>query len=352
MRTYTVALVGAAGAVGQELLRVLVDRKFPVGELRLLATAHSAGHKFRFRNEELTVQEVSPEAFRGVDFAFFAAGNEASKVWAPVAVREGAVVIDKASVFRMEKDIPLVVPEVNGEAIRANKGIIASPNCSTIQLVVALKPLHDAAKLKRVVVSSYQAVSGTGRDAMEEMLNQVRVFGSEAEDAQAYETWMSQPGEAMVSSVYPRQIAFNVLPQCDSFGEGGYTGEEMKFVNETRKILGAPDLSVAATAVRVPVFISHSESVLIETDRKLSVAEARELLAAAPGVVLVDDPGQGQYPTAIEVAGRDEVFVGRIREDLSSQNGLWLWVVADNLRKGAATNAVQIAEYMIEHGMR
>lgn len=352
MRTYTVALVGAAGAVGQELLRVLIDRKFPVGELRLLATAHSAGHKFRFRDEELTVQEVSEAAFEGVDFAFFAAGNEASKVWAPVAVRAGAVVIDKASVFRMEKDVPLVVPEVNGEAIRNSKGVIASPNCSTIQMVVALKPLHDAATLKRVVVSSYQAVSGTGRDAIDEMFEQVQAFGAEAADASGYETWMSQPGKTMEHSVYPKQIAYNVLPQCDSFGQGGYTGEEMKFVNETRKILGAPDLAVSATAVRVPVFISHSESVLIETEKKLTAAEARQLLASAPGVVLVDDPAAGQYPTAVEAAGRDEVFVGRIREDLSSPNGLWLWIVADNLRKGAATNALQIAEYMIEHGMR
>lgn len=351
MASYRVALLGAAGAVGQELLRVLVDRKFPVGELKLFATSHSAGHRFRFRGEELTVAEVSEEAFRGVDFAFFAAGNEASKVWAPVAVRAGAVVVDKASVFRMEKDIPLVVPEVNGEAIRGHKGIIASPNCSTIQMVVPLKPLHDAAGIKRIVVSSYQAVSGTGRDAMEEMLGQVKAFGGRAAEAGGFEHWMAEPGEGMTHSVYPRQIAFNVLPQCDSFGPGGYTGEEMKFVHETRKIMGLPDLPVAATAVRVPVFISHSESVLIETEKKLTADEARRILARAPGVVLVDDPAKGEYPTAIEAAGRDEVFVGRIREDLSSENGLWLWIVADNLRKGAATNAVQLAELLVERGL-
>lgn len=353
MSSYRVALLGAAGAVGQELLRVLVDRSFPVNELKLLATSRSAGHKFTFRGEELTVEEVSEEAFRGVDICFFAAGNEASKVWAPVAVRGGAVVIDKASVFRMENDIPLVVPEVNGDAIRGHKGIIASPNCSTIQMVVPLKPLHDAAGLKRVVVSSYQSVSGTGRDAMDELAAQGRAFGRRAlgGGGEGYEGWMAHPGEDYPRSIYPRQIAYNVLPQCDNFGPGGYTGEEVKFLNETRKIMGLPDLPVSATAVRVPVFISHSESVLVETERKLTADEARDILRRAPGVVLLDDPEKGQYPTAVEVAGRDEVFVGRVREDTSSPNGLWLWVVADNLRKGAATNAVQIAEYLVRNGL-
>ncbi|MGE5589068.1 MAG: aspartate-semialdehyde dehydrogenase, partial [Bacillota bacterium] len=333
MSSYRVALLGAAGAVGQELLRVLVDRNFPVGELKLLATSRSAGHKFTFRGEELTVEEVSQEAFRGVDICFFAAGNEASKVWAPVAVRGGAVVIDKASVFRMEKDIPLVVPEVNGEAIRGHKGIIASPNCSTIQMVVPLKPLHDAAGLKRVVVSSYQSVSGTGRDAMDELAAQGRAFGRRAlgGGGEGYEGWMAHPGEDYPRSIYPRQIAYNVLPQCDNFGPGGYTGEEVKFLNETRKIMGLPDLPVTMTCTRVPVFVGHSESVLVEFERTVTPAEAREALSRFPGVRVVDDPANFGFPTAIDVAGTDETLVGRIRADLTNPRGLWLWVVSDNL---------------------
>ena len=332
MPTYKVAVLGAAGAVGQEVLRQLHERNFPVGELVLLATSRSAGHKVRWRGNDYTIAEATPDSFEGVDVAFFAATTGASKELGPEAVRRGAVVIDKSNAFRMDPKVPLAVPEVNPDAIRGHKGIIASPNCSTIQMVVALKPIHDAARLKRVVVSTYQSVSGTGREAMDELRDQ---------------TGQALRGEAPARSVYPHQIAFNLIPQIDSFDELGYTGEEMKMTNETRKIFDLPDLPVAATTVRVPVFISHSESVLVETERKLTAAQAREILAKAPGIVVVDEPKKGIYPMPVDAAGRDEVFVGRIREDISSPNGLHLWVVSDNLRKGAATNAVQIAEFVI-----
>lgn len=336
MNGLNIAILGAAGAVGQEVLRLLDERKFPVASLKLLATSRSAGTSFEFRGEKLVVEEARPESFDGVDVAFFAASTGASKEFGPEAVRRGAVVVDKSNAFRMDPEVPLAVPEVNPEAIAAHKGIVASPNCSTIQMVLALKPIHDAARLTRVVVSTYQSVSGTGREAMEELRH--------------------QSGEVLAGrdarpEVYPYQIAFNLLPHIDAFEPNGYTGEEMKMVRETRKILDLPDLPITATTVRVPVFISHSESILVETEEKLSVEQARAVLSRFPGVVVWDDPAQLHYPTPVQAAGRDEVFVGRIREDLSSPRGLNLWVVSDNLRKGAATNAIQIAEFLVNRGL-
>ncbi len=332
-----VAILGASGAVGQELLRGLAERHFPLQSLKILATARSAGQTISFQGQQLTIEEASPASFEGIDFVFCAATNDASRDLAPEAVKRGAVVIDKSSYWRMHPEVPLAVPEVNPEAIRHHNGIIASPNCTTIQLVMALKPIHQAATVKRVVVNTYQAVSGTGKDAMEELRNQ---------------TPQILAGQPPVTGVYKKPIAFNVLAHCDAFDASGYTKEELKVSNETRKILGLPDLPVAATAVRVPVFIGHSESVLVETERKLTVDEARRVLADFPGVVVQDDPASLQYPDALAAAGKDEVFVGRIREDLSSPNGLWMWVVSDNLRKGAATNAIQIAEFLIREGLR
>lgn len=335
MSGYVVAVLGT-GAVGQELLRILDERRFPVSELRLLATSRSAGNKVTWRGCTHTIQEVKPEAFKGVKFAFIAATTAASKEFGPIAAREGAIVIDKSNAFRMDPKVPLVIPEVNGDALAKHQGIVASPNCSTIQMVVAIKPLHDAARLTRVVVSTYQSVSGTGREAMDELQLQSR----EALD-----------GKPVTRTVYPYQIAFNLFPHIDSFESNGYTGEEMKMTRETRKILDLPELPIAATTVRVPVHISHSESVLVETELKLTVPQAQEILAKAPGVTLLDDPAKSVYPTPLDAAGKDDVFVGRVREDISSANGLHLWVVSDNLRKGAATNAVQIAEEMVKRGL-
>lgn len=332
-----VAILGASGAVGQELLKLLAERNFPLDSLKILATARSAGQTVEFMGQHLTIEEATPDSFQGVEIAFFAASNDASRDLAPEAVRRGAVVIDKSSYWRMHPEVPLAVPEVNPEAIRRHNGIIASPNCTTIQLVMALKPIHEAATLKRVVVSTYQSVSGTGKDAMDELRQQAPLLLA---------------GEVPEPRVYKKPIAFNVLAHCDAFDAGGYTKEELKVTNETRKILGLPDLPVAATAVRVPVFLGHSESVLVETERKLTVAEAQRVLAAFPGVVVQDDPANLVYPDALAAAGKDEVFVGRIREDLSSPNGLWMWVVSDNLRKGAALNAIQIAEFLIREGLR
>lgn len=336
MNGLKVAILGAAGAVGQEVLRLLDERKFRVASLKLLATARSAGTAFEFRGEKLVVEEVRPDSFAGVDVAFFAATTGASKEFAPLAVRRGAVVVDKSNAFRMDPEVPLAVPEVNPDAIAAHRGIVASPNCSTIQMVVALKPIHDAARLTRVVVSTYQSVSGTGREAMDELRHQSGelLAGREARP-----------------EVYPYQIGFNLLPHIDAFEPNGYTGEEMKMVRESRKILDLPDLPITATTVRVPVFISHSESILAETEEKLTVEKAREVLSRFPGVVVWDDPAKLHYPTPVQAAGRDEIFVGRIREDLSSPRGLNLWVVSDNLRKGAATNAIQIAEFLVARGL-
>ncbi len=330
---YIVAVVGATGAVGTEMIEILEERKFPVGVLRPLASARSAGGTVSFRGQDVVVHELTKDSFAGVDIALFSAGADISRDYAPVAAKAGAVVIDNSAAWRMDKDVPLVVPEVNRQDAFRHKGIIANPNCSTIQMVVALKPLHDAARIKRVVVTTFQSVSGTGKEAMDELLEESR-------DLLSFKT--PEP------KVYPYQIAFNCLPHIDDFLPSGYTKEEMKMLNETRKIMGDESIRVTATTVRVPVYIGHAESVNIETEKKLSANEARALLCEAPGVRLYDDPAHKIYPTPLDAAGQDEVFVGRVREDESVPNGLNLWVVADNLRKGAALNAIQIAEELIK----
>ncbi len=326
---YTVAVVGATGAVGTEMLSVLEERKFPVNEVRPLASSKSAGGTVSFCGDDLTVKLLARESFQGIDIALFSAGASVSKEYAAVAVKAGAVVIDNSSAWRMDPQVPLVVPEVNVHDLDAHQGIVANPNCSTIQMVVALKPLHDQATITRIVVSTYQSVSGTGREAMDELAEQCRQLLSFGD---------------VTSTVYPHQIAFNCLPHIDDFLSSGSTGEEMKMVNETRKIFGDHSIGISATTVRVPVFVGHAESINIETKQKLSVEETRAILSTAPGVQLYDDPSRKLYPLQIHAAGTDAVFVGRIREDDSIPNGLNLWVVADNLRKGAALNAVQIAE--------
>jgi len=332
MARLNVAVAGATGAVGGKMIETLEKREFPIAGIKLLASARSVGRTLQFMGGEVAVEELTEDSFAGVDIALFSAGATISKRFAPIAARAGCVVVDNSSAFRMDPEIPLVVPEVNPDRIADHNGIIANPNCSTIQLVVVLKPLHDAAQIKRVVVSTYQAVSGAGLKASEELRE---------------ETESLLAGSEYGRSVFPHQIAFNCLPQIpqsDAFLENGYTTEEMKLVNEIQKIIGDESIRVTATTVRVPVFVSHSESVNIETVRKLSADEARELLSNAPGVKVVDDPARQLYPLATEAAGRDETFVGRIREDFSIDNGLNMWIVADNLLKGAALNAVQIAE--------
>jgi len=336
MKQYNVAVVGATGAVGQKMLEVLAERNFPVKQVKPLATAKSAGKKVQFKGQEWTVEEICPEAFEGIDIALFSAGGAASLEWAPIAAKKGAIVVDNSSAWRMDPEVPLVTPEVNPDDVLKHKGIIANPNCSTIQMVVALKPLHDQAKIKRVIVSTYQAVSGTGMKA-------INLLKKQAGEVLA--------GETPEVAVYPHQIAFNALPHIDVFEDNGYTKEEMKMINETKKIMGDESISVTATTVRIPVFFGHSESINIETEKKLSVAEVKEILSEAPGVVVVDDPTNLQYPMAINAEGKDEVFVGRIREDFTVENGLNIWVVADNLRKGAASNAVQIAELLVQRGL-
>ncbi|MBW6485092.1 MAG: aspartate-semialdehyde dehydrogenase [Syntrophobacterales bacterium] len=333
MRSYKVAVVGATGAVGNEMIKVLEQRNFPVKELTLLASDRSLGKELTFNGKSIPVEVLTENSFRGIEIGLFSAGGSISEKFAPLAAAAGCVVIDNTSAFRMVPEIPLVVPEVNPEAIALykNRGIIANPNCSTIQMVVALKPIHDAARIKRIVVSTYQAVSGTGKRAIEELSLQTQALLS-----------FHDP----VVKVYPHRIAFNCLPHIDVFLENGYTKEEMKMVNETKKIFNDQAIRVTATTVRVPVFYSHSEAVNIETEKKLTAAQVRELLSRAPGVVVVDNPAFNEYPLAIDAAGRDETFVGRIREDESIPNGINLWVVADNIRKGAALNAVQIAEIL------
>jgi aspartate-semialdehyde dehydrogenase len=331
---YNVAIVGATGAVGEQMREVLEDRQFPVGELRLLASERSAGQYLAFQGKQVRVDLLKEESFKDIDIGLFSAGGKVSAQFAPAAVAAGAVVIDNTAFFRMEPDIPLVVPEVNAQEIAKykNRGIVANPNCSTIQMVVALKPIHDAARIKRVVVSTYQSVSGAGRMAMEELSQQVASLFN---------------GRELKKEKFPHQIAFNCIPHIDVFMENGYTKEEWKMIQETRKILSEPNLPMTATTVRVPVFLSHSESVNVETVVKLSAAEAKRILREAPGVIVADDPENNVYPTPVEAAGKDATFVGRIREDESVANGLNLWVVSDNLRKGAALNAVQIAEILI-----
>ena len=326
-----VAVVGATGAVGREMLQTLERRDFPASAIKALASARSAGSTVPFKGGSLLVEELTPQSFAGVDLALFSAGGGTSETFAPHAVRAGCVVVDNSSQWRMDERCPLVVPEVNPEALQKHQGIIANPNCSTIQMVVALAPLHKAAGITRVVVSTYQAVSGTGQKAIAELEGQVRQMFN-----------MQEPEVA----VYPHRIAFNCLPQIDVFLDNDYTKEEMKMVHETVKIMGA-DIPVTATAVRVPVFYGHSEALNVEFSKPLSAKEARAVLAIAPGVQVVDNPDAKFYPMPIDAAGEDEVFVGRIREDFTRPNTLNLWVVADNIRKGAALNAVQIAERLL-----
>ena len=335
-RKPVVAVVGATGAVGREMLDILEGREFPATEVIALASSRSAGSKLPFAGGELTVRELKEDSFKGVDLALFSAGGGTSEQFAPFAVSHGCTVVDNSSAWRMDDRCPLVVPEVNAGDLEKHNGIIANPNCSTIQMVVALKPLHDAAGITRVVVSTYQAVSGTGQKAISELETQVRQMMN-----------MLEPE----IKVYPYQIAFNCLPHIDVFLPNGYTKEEMKMVNETVKIMGDPGIKVTATTVRVPVFYGHSESINIETKKKLSAAEARAILSRAPGVAVYDNPGEKLYPMPILASGEDEVFVGRIREDESIANGLNFWCVADNIRKGAALNAVQIAEHLLERDL-
>jgi aspartate-semialdehyde dehydrogenase len=334
MKKWNVAVVGATGAVGSEMIKILQERKFPVDKLTLLASARSAGKVLKWGDQDVEVKVLTDDSFQGVQIGLFSAGGSVSERFAPIAAQAGCVVIDNTSAFRMVPEIPLVVPEVNPEAIRMykNRGIIANPNCSTIQMVVALKPIHDLVKIKRIVVSTYQAVSGTGNKAIQELREQTRAILNDEEPQVA---------------VYPYQIAFNCLPQIDVFLENGYTKEEMKMVNETKKIFSDPFIGVTATTVRVPVFFGHSESVNIETEKKITAQEVKELLMRSPGITVVDDPHLCQYPLAILAAGKDDTFVGRIREDESIPNGINMWIVADNLRKGAALNAVQIAEKLV-----
>lgn len=330
---YVTAVVGATGAVGNEMISILQERNFPIDQLRLFASERSEGKKIAYKDDEIKVEVLRQDVFKGIDIALFSAGAQRSKDFAPFAVTDGCIVIDNSSQWRMDPSVPLVVPEVNPLDLKQHTGIIANPNCSTIQMVVALKPLHDRANIKRIVVSTYQAVSGTGAKAMDELLEQTKSLLNFQE---------------IKCNVYPYQIAFNCLPQIDVFMENGYTKEEMKMLNETRKIMGDDSIQVTATTVRVPVFRGHSECVNIETEKKLSPNEARAILSSAPGVIVFDAPDKKVYPLPIDCAGKDAVYVGRIREDESIPCGLNMWIVSDNLRKGAALNAVQIAEKLIE----
>lgn len=335
-KEFNVAVAGATGAVGNEMISILEQRNFPVKNLRLLASERSKGKMLTYKDQSIAVETLTKDSFESIDVALFSAGGSRSEEFAPAAVKSGAVVVDNSSAFRMVPDVPLVVPEVNPHAVAKHNGIIANPNCSTIQMVVPLKPIHDIATIKRIVVSTYQAVSGTGKMAIEEL----RVQSQAALNKEAIEC-----------DVYPHQIAFNCLPHIDSFLDNGYTKEEMKMVNETKKIMEDDSIRVTATTVRVPVFGSHSESVNIETEKKMTVKETMEALANFPGIKVVDDVANLEYPLAVNGEGKDEVFVGRIREDESIENGLNLWVVSDNLRKGAALNAVQIAEILVKDNL-
>ena len=335
MSDLRLAVVGATGAVGPEVLSILAQRGFPAAEVVPFASARSAGRRVPFAGGELEVRELTDDSLAGFDLALFSAGGGTSKRYAPEAVRRGCVVVDKSSAFRMHPDVPLVVPEVNGAAAEAHRGIVANPNCSTIQLVMALKPLHDAARIRHLTISTYQAVSGTGSRAVEELREQSQAV---------------LEGRAARPRVYPHQIAFNALPHCDGF-EGDETLEETKLVRETHKILEDDAIGISATCVRVPVWRSHSEAVWVETEREVSPDEVRGLLQRMPGVRVVDDPASAGYPMPSEAAGGDDVLVGRIRRDASRPNGLAMWVVADNLRKGAALNGVQIAELLVERDL-
>jgi aspartate-semialdehyde dehydrogenase len=336
MKNYKVIVAGATGAVGREMIRTLERKKFPVGELKLLASAKSAGKKVKFQDKEIEVQELTKDSFKGFDIALFSAGASVSKEFAPYAKDAKVYVIDNSSAWRMEKEIPLVVPEVNPDALKKDSYIIANPNCSTIQMVVALKPIHDYAKIKRVVVSTYQAVSGAGQIGIEDLSGQIKSISD---------------GKSIEKKKFQHQIAYNVIPHIDVFLDNGYTKEEVKMINETKKIMGDQNIKVTATTVRVPVFRGHSESVNIETEKEISPEKARELLSKMPNVIVEDEPSQNKYPMPIFAEGKFETFVGRIRKDDTVPHGLNMWVVSDNLLKGAASNAVEIAEELIKKGI-
>ncbi|MDP7148078.1 MAG: aspartate-semialdehyde dehydrogenase [Nitrospinaceae bacterium] len=330
---YNISVVGATGAVGRRMLSTLEERNFPVARLTALASARSAGQTLPFRDQDIEVMELKADSFKGVDIALFSAGGSISKQYAPIAVESGCVVIDNSSAWRMDKEVPLIVPEVNPSALGEKWGIIANPNCSTIQMVVALKPIHDKYRIRRVVVSTYQSVSGSGQKAIEELKQQSRDV---------------LDGKPAQCNVYPHQIAFNCLPHIDVFQENGYTKEEIKMVNETHKILEDDTIEVSPTAVRVPVIYSHSEAINVETEQPMNVKEVKELLSLSPGISVVDNPDQNEYPLAVNASGSGDVVVGRIRGDLTRANAINFWVVSDNLLKGAAYNAVQIAELLLK----
>ncbi len=328
----TVAVVGATGAAGQTTLKILEERKFPVRELRCFASERSVGKTVTFKGEDLAIRRVEPGAFKGVAIAFMSAGSAQAKEYAPLIRKDGAVIVDKSNAFRMDPNVPLIVPEINPHAVLRHEGILACPNCTTIVTVMPLKPLHDAGRLTRVVATSFQAVSGAGVNGIAELREQTLAWAR---------------GEAMTPRHFAHQIAFNLLPHIDAFQADGYTGEEKKLVDELRKILELPDLRVAPTTVRVPVFTCHSIAVNAETERKVTAPEARQLFERFPGLKLWDEPAEGRYPMPITVEGQDDCYVGRVREDLSHERALNFWVVGDQLRKGAATNAVQIAELLL-----
>lgn len=334
-KQYKVAILGATGLVGQQFISILEQRNFPVAELKLLASDRSAGGKLTFRGSEILVEEASAHSFENTEIAMFSAGSDISRYFAPIAARQGAVVIDNSAAFRMDPRVPLVVPEINPEDIKKHAGIIANPNCSTIQMVVALWPLHKMNPIKRIVVTTFQSVSGTGKAAVTELENQARLVLENKE---------------VIPHVYPHQIAFNILPEIDVFLDNDYTREEWKMVEETRKIMHAPDIAVSATCTRVPVFGAHSEAVNVEFTDPVSPDDARRILAGSPGVKVLDEPSVSLYPQPVSATGTDDVYVGRIRRDTSTGSGLVMWIVADNIRKGAALNAVQIAEVMVRQG--
>ncbi len=332
---FNVAVAGATGAVGNQMIACLEELNFPVKSIRLLASKRSVGRQLRFKGDLVPVEELTEKSFKGIDIALFSAGGGTSTTFSPIAAESGCVVVDNSSAWRMDPDVPLVVPEVNPDAIAqyTKKGIIANPNCSTIQMVVALNPIHRKYRIKRIVVSTYQAVSGTGKKAIDELFDQTRAMINFLD---------------VKREIYPHRIAFNCLPHIDVFQPNGYTKEEMKMLNETRKIFADDSIGVTATTVRVPVFFGHSEAINVETHSHVSAEEVKALLANAPGVKLVDDPARNAYPLAIDAAGQDLTLVGRIRNDESIPNGINMWAVADNIRKGAATNAVQIARLLAD----
>lgn len=335
-KLYNIAVVGATGAVGTEFLKIVAERRFPLKGLKLLATERSAGKRIAFGEGEITVEKTTHDSFKGADFVFISASGAASKEYAPIARDAGAIVIDDSSVWRQDPDVPLVIPEVNGDDVAAHKGILAIPNCSTTPLVLCLWPLHKLNRVTRIIADTYQSVSGTGTGAMAELESQTRAWAQ---------------GGASAHSIYPHQIAFNLLPHIDSFMDSGYTKEEWKMMAETRKIMHEPDMPLSATCVRVPVFISHSLAVHVEFERPFEPDDVRDILRQAPGVVVQDEPSVSLYPMPISAAGKDPVYVGRIRQDMSNPNGIAMWISSDNIRKGAALDALQIAEEMVARGL-